>query len=88
MDLEMREPLAERCGINLRTIAIRSALWVALLAIPITWTKYALQKTREHLLQIEKREINDKGLSEIGERYWEKTAACDWTYVYHGPYDL
>lgn len=88
LDLEIKEPLVERRGINLKTIAIRSALWVALLAIPISWTKYVLQKTRENLLQIEQRETIDKGLSETMGRYWEKTAVCDWTYVYHGPNEL
>jgi hypothetical protein len=88
LDLEIKEPLVERRGINLKTIAIRSALWVALLAAPISWTKYALQKTREHLLQIGQREIMNKDLSETMGRYWEKTAVCDWTYVYHGHHDL
>lgn len=86
--LDRREPLVERSGRSLRSITITTALWVVLLATPFVWAKYVWQKARKDILQIEQRDIKNRGLSGDVGKYWEKPAVCDWTYVYHGPYYL
>ena len=83
-NLEGKYSFVEGGGRNLKNIAITTALWATLLALPIACTKCIWQKNMKRMSQVEKWAITGNNLVENFGGNWEMTAVCDWTYVYHG----